>query len=247
MRVRNLDITRVDGPDLSDADFDAFMALRGQFMQLRADVDPAEDRRRVEAWLRAPGCSVALGHDRAGKLQTLIEKNGRRVEFGGRSHVVWTSNHIFAAREYRKHPANTLGNFMNLGALVRRLGVRDGVSLIAALYPPSYITAIRAIPRLWIVGTGDAPPELDALAQHAAGEAFGESWLPGPRLIRMRTVPEDLVPRSAEGRALLARYETHNPSWREGYGVLVVTPLSVVNLAGIASQLALRTVTGKGR
>lgn len=100
---------------------------------------------------------------------------------------------------------------------------------------------------MWIVGTGDAPPELDALAQHAAGEAFGESWLPGPRLIRMRTVPEDLVPRSAEGRALLARYETHNPSWREGYGVLVVTPLSVVNLAGIASQLALRTVTGTGR
>ena len=29
--------------------------------------------------------------------------------------------------------------------------------------------------------------------------------------------------------------------------MLVVTPLSVVNLAGIASQLALRTVTGKGR
>jgi len=93
---------------------------------------------------------------------------------------------------------------------------------------------------MWAAGESQVPKPIAKLIDRAAPELFGASWLPGERLIKMRTIPQQYEPRSPEAREIMARYEARNPHWREGYGVLMVAPMSLSNLLGPAKLMLRR-------
>lgn len=239
MRFRGLDISLQQGTTLDDAAIDEMLALRAQFMRLKPGVHPADDRALLAAWLRAPGCTVAVARDRAGALQCFMDMNSRRVEHGGHAHVVCYSNFGFASLAYRSHPAYAIGNLENLSVHGYRHGLTLRLLWTGAAYPASFIAIARTFPRVWACSDPEAPPRLVSVVDHAAPQIFGDGWLPHERLVRMRTLPPPHAPKSPEGQAALRRYEARNPRWHEGYGLMIVVPLTLSNLVG-AVRLALR-------
>jgi hypothetical protein len=239
--LRGLRITVEDGPELSEQTLDEMLQLRSSFMALKPDVEKSDDRDKFATWMRAPGATVAVARDAAGAIQVFIDMNARRVEREGQSYVVLFGNFVFAARRYRSHPAYAFGNFLNLGTqlLRQRARPRDRVVYLGALYPPTFLMGARTFPSFYAAGEAIVPRDLSGLADEVAPAIFGSSWMPEERLVRMRTIPQDYTPHTPEMASFLARYEQRNPRWRSGYGVLMVAPLSVGNLAG-AAGVALR-------
>jgi hypothetical protein len=242
MRLRGLELSLQGGPALSDAVIDEMLGLRAQFMRLKPEVDPAEDRALVARWLRAPGCTIAVARDRQGALQCFIDMRSRLVEHRGQAHLVCCSSFAFASLSYRNHPAYVLGNSWNLLAQSRRNGFIHRALWIGAAYPASFRAATRAFAQFWAGREPEIPPMVGALVDRVAPEIFGESWMPAQRLVRMRTLPPPATPESPEGRAVLERYEASNPRWREGFGLMTMTPLTLGNMVGVVHQLVRRIV-----
>ncbi len=240
MRVSGLELSLQYVLALDDADIDEMLALRAQFMRLKPDVDPAEDRALAARWLRAPGTTVAIARDREGALQCFIDMSSRLVEHHGQAHVVCCTYFVFASLAYRNHPAYVLGNFWNLLAQSRRNGFVPRMLWITAPYPTSFRASSRAFTRVWAGRDPDIPPMVGALVDRVALEVFGESWMPEQRLVRMRTLPPPYVPESPEGRAVFERYEAMNPRWREGLGLLMMVPLTLGNMVGVVRQIVRR-------
>lgn len=245
MRVRGLDIRILDGARLSDADIDGMWALRARFMALKPDVRPEDDRALFAAWLRAPGATMAVARDRAGDIQAFIEMNSRVVEHDGRKHLLLYSNLVFASEAYRNHPAYVLGNLGNLAVHLRRHPTTRAL-LFTALYPPSFVAAVRTFPTNWVAGEPELPPEAAEMVDTFVPTIFGASWWPERRLVRMRTIPQPYRPSSPTTTAILQRYEQQNPDWRDGFAVLNVTPLTLGNVIGCIN-LATRRALGLGR
>lgn len=240
VRLRDLEISLHEGPTLDDATIDEMMALRAQFMRLKPEVCPDEDRELVSAWLRAPECTVATGRDRTGALQWYIDMASRRVEHRGRAHVVCYSNYGFVSLAYRGHPSLALGNLWNLFVHSRRHGFTSRLSWTGAAYPASFILIARTLPMVWATREPEAPTALVDVVDRVAPELFGDTWLPEAQLVRMRTLPPPHAPKSPEGRAVLERYEALNPRWREGYGLVFVVPLTLANVLGACGLLVRR-------
>jgi hypothetical protein len=232
MRLRGLDISLHEGPTLDDVVIDEMCALRAQFMRLKPDVHPADDRALVAAWLCAPECTVVTGRDRVGALQWFVDMCSRRIEHRGRAHVVCYSNYGFVSLAYRGHPGYALGNLRNLLVHRRRHGVTPRLVWIGAVYPASFVVVARTFPMVWATREPDAPSALVSIVDRVAPELFGDAWLPEEQLVRTRTLPPPHAPKSPEGRALLERYEALNPRWHEGYALPLVSPLSLGNLLG---------------
>lgn len=243
MKLRGLDIRVVEGARLSDADIDGMYGLRARFMALKPEVRPEDDRALFAAWLRAPGATVAIARDR--EIQVFIEMNSRVVEHGGRKHLLLYSNLVFASEAYRNHPAYVLGNLGNLAAHLRRHPTTRAL-LFTALYPPSFVAAVRTFPTNWVAGEPELPPEAAELVDTFVPTIFGASWWPERRLVRMRTIPQPYTPSSPITAAILQRYEARNPDWRDGFAVLNVTPLTLGNVIGCIN-LTMRRVLGRGR
>jgi hypothetical protein len=237
MKVRGLEMTLEDGPKLSEQTLDEMLALRAQFMSIKPEIRPEEDRELFVSWMRSPGCTVAISRDAAGVIQVYLDMNSLRHEHQGRSYLICYGNFVFASAEYRSHPAYTIGNFWNLFAQLHRNKMRwsDHVIYTGTLYPTTFLMGARVFPSFWAAGEPGVPPEIAAVIDQVSPQIFGKSWMPDERLIRMRTIPQDYVPRSPEMAALLARYEARNPRWREGYGVVMINPLNVSNLLAAAS------------
>jgi len=245
MKIRGLDIRVVEGARLSDADIDAMYALRARFMDLKPDVRPDDDRALFAAWLRAPGATLALARDRDREVQVFIEMNSRVVEHKGRKHLLLYANLVFASEAYRNHPAYILGNLGNLAVHLRRHPTTRAL-LFTALYPPSFVAAVRTFPTNWVAGEPELPTEAAELVDTFVPTLFGASWWPERRLVRMRTLPQPYTPSSPVTAAILQRYERHNPDWRDGFAVLNVTPLTLGNVFGCIN-LAARRALGLGR
>lgn len=243
MKLRGLDIRVREGSRLSDADIDGMYGLRARFMALRPEVRPEDDRALFAAWLRAPGATVAIARDRAGEIQVFIEMTSRVVEHSGREHLLLYSNLVFASAAYRNHPAYVLGNLGNLAVHLRRHPTTRAL-LFSALYPPSFVAAVRTFPNNWVAGEPELPAEAAELVDTFVPTIFGDSWWPERRLVRMRTIPQPYTPSSPITAAILKRYEAQNPDWRDGFAVLNVTPLTLGNVIGCIN-LALRRALGR--
>lgn len=237
MWIRGLDLQIIDGPALCETTLDQLLRLRARFLALKPHVTAEADRAAVASWLRTPGTTIAVGRDRDGAVQTFIDMNSRVFEHGGQRHLVCYGNYVFAAQEYRGHPAYTLGNAWNLYTHCRRGRTVSRVVWTGASYPTSFVVGARTFARFWATREPDAPRQLVALLDVAAPSLFGASWLAEERLVVMRTLPGPHEPRSAAGRAALARYERCNPRWREGYGVLFGVPIDLANLVGVVRRL----------
>jgi len=242
MRLRGVEISLHEGPTVDDAVIDEMCALRAQYMRLKPDVCPADDRALVSAWLRVPECTVAIGRDRTGALQWFTDMISRRVEHRGRAHVVCYANYGFSSLAYRGHPGLALGNLWNVFAHSRRHGFTPRLLWTGAVYPAAFVMIARTFPMVWAINQPDAPPALVAMVERVAPELFGDAWLPEERLVRTRTLPPPHAPKSREGQALLRRYEALNPRWREGYGLAIVSPLTLGNLLGAWRLLVRRLV-----
>lgn len=245
MKLRGLDIRIVEGARLRDADIDGMYGLRARFMALKPEVCPENDRALFAAWLRAPGATVAIARDRAGEIQVFIEMNSRVVEHGGRKHLLLYANLVFASEAYRNHPAYVLGNLGNLAVHLRRHPTTRAL-LFTALYPPSFVAAVRTFPTNWVAGEPELPAEAAELVDTFVPTIFGASWWPERRLVRMRTIPQPYAPSSPVTTAILQRYEARNPDWRDGFAVLNVTPLTLGNVIGCIN-LTMRRALGLGR
>lgn len=242
MKLRGLDLRVVGGSTLGDDDIDAMWALRAQFMALKPDVRPEDDRALFAAWMRMPGGTVAIGRDRAGAIQVFIDMKSQVVEHRRREWLVLFGNFVFASKAYRDHPAYVIGNFWNLALHVVRHPSRR-IVWVVPLYPPSFVAGARTFVTTWIAGEAGVPEAFESLVDAHAPDLYGNGWSPERKLLRMRTLPQPYVPSSPTTARLLARYEARNPGWREGYAVMCVIPLDLANLLG-AARLALRRAIG---
>ena len=244
MNIRGLDLSLVDGPTLRDADIEEMWGLRARFMTPRPEIAVADHRESFASWMRAAGSTVALARDRAGAIQVYIDMNSRRWEHKGESYLVCHGNYIYAATEYRNHPAYTLGNFRNLFAqlLRRRTWPTKRVLWVGPAFPSSFVVGARTFREFWAAGEPDVPHDIAEVIDGVAPHLLGEWWVPDTRLVRVLSLPPEYVPHSREGGAILARYEARNPRWREGYCTLIVAPLTLGNILGPLRLAAGRTL-----
>jgi hypothetical protein len=244
MQIQGLDLQIVDGATLDDALLDRCFRLRKRFMALKPAVHPDDDRAAFFAWMRRPGCLLAVGRDAHGEVQLFIEMNADRITHQGTAHLVLYGNFVFVAEAYRGHPGHVLGTVRMALAQIHRRGLHRPIHWLIGVYPTGFQIAARAFGRLWIAGEPEMPGSLAGLVDHMAHRLYGKAWDPERRLVNVRTLPQDYQPRGPAAEALYARYVARNPDWRAGYNVLALVPMDLPGLTGLARFAARRVLRG---
>lgn len=234
MKLKGLHISLNAGEQLGERDIDEMWALRTQYVKPKDELGPRADRDRFGGWIRSPGSTVAVARDRGGAIQVFIDMNALPFEHRGRKYLVCYGHYLYAAREYRNHPAYTFGNFGNLLAQLRRHRTWPSrhVLWIGPSLPTSFIVGVRTLPEFWAAGEAGIPDDVGEVIDHVAPLVYGDEWRAEDRLINCPIAWAPYVARSPEASAILTRYESRNPRWREGYAAMFVAPLTPRNVLG---------------
>lgn len=222
--MRRLKVTHVPAKGQPEALFEEMWRVRRDIIDLRPEVTPEADYRVFRDYFD-DDASVALVRDDAGDMQGFFGWHGERVDTGRGQRAIVDGEYLFfrkGARGSLVMAELALGCFVRS---VRRFGTTAG-AIVGIGYPASVMAVGRYCSAIRTVGTpGLAAWEqkvLGAFGRRAAGSDYDEA----NGRVRMRTLPREgrRMPRSRHGRHVLAWYETHNPSWLDGYGLAVLMP-----------------------
>ena len=228
---------------LSAAELRELWALRMSQLQLQPDVDEAADFKRFVADYQHPGIVWVL-RQRGRVVGTYLQRI-LLTEHRGQRRIVLAPDYVFMAEHLRGHPVLLLAVIaLTLLPLLRhpwRRAVATG-----GVYPSAYIAWARLVQPCWSLGDPRLTDEQRALVADLGPKLWGEAWI-GDGTLRFRTVPTPSSPRSERGRALLALYESVNPSWRAGRALFFVTPLGLGTVWGGVSRSARASFAARRR
>lgn len=244
MRIQGLDFQLKRGAHITQADLDEMYALRRTFMGVKPGLE-AEDRAAFMSWMSDPETFVACSKDAEGRIRVFVDSRGLLLTVEGQRYLFLAGFYVFSSPEVRGHPTYPLGMFLMYTWLVWRHRQISRVYFIGALYPMTFTNMARVFGyQSWMVGEKAGSQDDAAALEAAARHLYGGRWVEGERVLNMRSVPPDYVPRNDSARALLARYEAHVPRWREGYGAAGVIPLRLATVTASA-RVVVRRLLGR--
>ncbi|MFC6287439.1 hypothetical protein ACFP3Q_12090 [Nocardioides sp. GCM10027113] len=144
------------------------------------------------------------------------------VDLGRRRMLLMFSKYFYFRRAYRGHPKTILAPWRLLPVAVRRFGVRS-LHFVTTAYPQSYVSLTRTSGRTWSLRDEAAPAWAREALVAFAETFYPMSFDPEGGVVRGGNVADsESLPRSADARALVRRYEELNPEWRDGVSLPIL-------------------------
>ncbi len=223
-----LDVVRA--AELDEGAFVELWRLRGRLIDVQVSVEPADDFAAFRSFFAGAGW-VSRIVDEGGALRGFLGWHLRGVETPAGRRPVLDTDYFFIEPELRGHSimARLCADVCARAAIAHRSA---RVILVGHGYPSSLLSGARFAERVVFLQDADAAGwEREAIFGFC--ERFcGRSFDVGRCLVKMRTTPKEpgRTPKSPQTRALLRRFEAHDPAWSEGWGLpylLHYTPRSL--------------------
>ncbi|MCA9527181.1 MAG: hypothetical protein KC549_12890 [Myxococcales bacterium] len=244
MKLQGLQL-RIRKPGaLADADVDTLWRLRGRLIDLRPEIDPADDRAAFFACIRA-----------AHRVAVLTDAEGEVVGFQDISVHKWPKLLIlqgeygFLEPRWRGHPMLPIMTLLLIvPPWVRHQRGRDAW-YVGDAYPSGFLPFARSFPVVYLAGEADVPAAAADFVAWLPQRLYGDTWEPEASRVRLRTRPRPPVVRSARDAAVVERYERVNPGWAGGYAAFLLLPLDARFLQGLPTigRRLRRGLTPRGR
>jgi hypothetical protein len=236
----HLRVLRAEEAD--EALFVSLWQLRRSLVDLKPGVGDDEDFASFRSFFRGKEARISMIAERSGAIAGFLGWHVRLLRAPGAEVVIIDSDYYFVKPSLRGHVVLS-GVILDCFA---RAAIRFGKARFAIAghgYPASVLSGARFSDRVRFPKDSDLEPwELEAM--HAFADRFcGESFDRQKGIVTMRTIPKEprKPPRSAKGRELLARFESYDPHWPEGFGLPY---LIHVSLGSIVKGTA-KSITGK--
>jgi hypothetical protein len=199
--------------------FEELWRIRGSVMGLRPDMAPEADYKAFRNYFNHETL-VTTYRARDGTVQGFFGFRSRLVQVPGGPVIRIDPEYLFTRPVMRGHIAHLLGM---CGSLLR-ICARHGFHRCAAVgvgYPPWVLSVSRISHRVRTLRDPDVEPWEREMLLDCVQTFWGSSFDPDTALVRMRTMPVEprKIPRTKRGKDLLAWYESHNPRWRESFGL----------------------------
>lgn len=213
------DLYRIES--LTRDDLRAAWEFRRGFMDLKPRVDPEDDWKKFEAWVRTADFAW-LPRDPDGGLRSTFfyEVEVRRHE--GRSVVLIWPEYGYSRPDARSTPGHA---FAFLAALCLGVARAPGAPhyLVGSGYLSSYTSLCQSLKDVFLAEDPAMTPWEQSLYRTLAAATSGYDATTG--VIDMGTVPRHPrtePPRDPRLHAPWRRYVERNPRWTEGYTLLVL-------------------------
>lgn len=227
--------SRHAGESLDRARLDEMYALRSRIFALQPTKDPADDRAKFDAFVG--GCQrVLLLRCRDGALRGMLCFAWERLP--GKGGLVFVPEYGFFEPEFRGDPALILGGLPILARAM--LAARGRPLWMAGIgYPKSMRAGARLLNPLWSLADPDLPDDARAVLETVLARHGGPGSDPKRGTVPMPTVPEPPPPPERQG-SFWRRYESLNPDWPRGVGLVMAGRVDGRIFARIAADLTRR-------
>lgn len=227
LRVRTIRAADATAPLLRE-----LWELRRELIDVQPGVALDDDYASFCSFFAGPDARISLIVSRAGRIEGFLGWHVRALRVAGRRHAIIDSDYFFVRVALRGHVVMTaLALHCFAGALLHAQALR--LSIAGHGYPASVLSGARFASRVCFPGDpGLADWERAAMA-HFVSRFCGASYDPERGLVRMRTLPHPPPRRSRSPalRSLLARFESYNPRWSEGYGLPYLIHIDLGSIA----------------
>jgi hypothetical protein len=226
-----LEVAHLRCETLSEETFVALWKLRCSLIELKPDVKLDEDYASFRGFFSEPGARCSVLRDRDKTIHGFLGWYDRSTSVDGATVGVIDSDYFFMNPRYRGRPEMTHVALGPCARVALKHRARR-VVIVGHGYPASVLSGSQFSSRVCFMQDGDVRPwERDAMRRFI-DRFCPSSYDPRSGLVKMRTVPPRPArpPRSRGTRALLARFEQHNPRWTEGWGLpylIHMTPGSI--------------------
>lgn len=236
----HLRVLRAEEAD--DALLVSLWQLRRSLIDLKPEVTDEVDLASFRSFFQDKDAHVSVIRDKSGAVVGFLGWYVRLLEAPGADVVIIDSDYYFVKPSLR-------GHFVLTGVILdcfARAALRYGKSRFAIAghgYPASVLSGARFSERVRFPKDDDLAP-WERKAMHDFAERFcGASYDPEKAIVTMRTIPKEArkPPRSAKGRELLARFESYDPNWTEGFGLPYLIHVSL----GSIVRGTLRSISGR--
>lgn len=218
---------------LTDDDLRACWEFRRGFMDLKPRVEPADDWKKYEAWVRTADFAW-LPRDPDGRLRATFFYKVEVRHHEGRSCVL-----IWPEYGYSRLDARSTAGFAFALLAAVGLGVMSAPGaphyVVGTGYASSYTSLCRGLDDVFLAEDPAMTPWERSLYRALAAATAGHDAATG--VVDMGTIPRDPrtdPPRDPRLLEPWRRYMARNPRWTDGYACLVMArcPPSVI-LSGV--------------
>ncbi|MEZ4473836.1 MAG: hypothetical protein R3F60_24210 [bacterium] len=227
MRMQGLRLVLGSPEALADEDIDVLWRLRARLIDLKPEVDPADDRAAFGVVIR-----------RAHRVARMLDAAGDVVAFQDLAVHIWPrllvlqSEYGFCEPRWRGHPLLPLMGFGMVVPAWARHGRGRRAWFVGDAYPTGFRPFVHGFPQVHLAGE-PVSEELEALLAWLPDHLYGGAWDPVRQRVCLRTLPPRPPMRDGRDVEMLARYERVNPAWAEGYAAFLVLPLDRRLWAGL--------------
>lgn len=226
---------------LAEPLFKRLWQLRRELIEIHADVSEHDDYAAFRSFFVGDEARVTLIVDRKSdeNIRGFLGWHLRPLDTDASRVAIVDSDYFFIESALRGHPVMlsvVMACYLH-GALTCRT---RRVAIVGHGYPASVISGARFSARVRFPQDPDvATWEHAAMLQFAerfCGSAFDQQ----AGLVRMRTRPRESgrAPRDMRGRELLARFESYNPNWTQGFGLPYLIHVSPIEILVGALRIA---------
>jgi hypothetical protein len=232
---------RIRAAEAPEALLEELWRLRLSVIDLRPEVTREADYAAFRSFF--DGDVEILVHRTAdGHAQGFYGWRADRIETPVGPRILVEMEYGFIKPAFRSHAALLMG----LAGLVLRVTARHRSSkcvFIGAGYATGLLSLARIAHRIVCLKDAEIERWERELLCHFLDSHFADTFDRERGLVRMRTLPKEVrrEPRTPEGRAWLAWYESHNPHWTEGWGLPVLIHIDLrAFVAGVVRQTVQR-------